>query len=1131
MPMPLPSPTDRGAPAGPPEPPPPDLAALSGEEKRRLLERLLANRQPGAERFPLSHAQRRLWFLAELNPRDPAYNLLNAYHLEGPLEAGALAAALGDLIARQEALRTRFVLAGREPAQVVAAPPAAPPLLHVDLGALPAGRRRREAHRAVVAAARAPHDLERGLPCRFALLTLAPHDQVLAFLLHHIVADIWSFRVLNGDLAAAYAGRRAGRPADLAPLALRYGEYAAWERAPARAAEIDPQLAYWRRQLAGLEPLELTTDRPRPPVQTSRGGTVTVTLPAALGRRLAGRAAELELSPYMLSLTLFLGLAGKATGRTDLSCGSPITNRHRSELEPLVGLFVNTLVMRVDGGGDPTCRELAARVRAVALAAYSHPEAPFERLVEDLGAARDLSRNPLHQLVFQYGATPSLALAGVRATPCFLLDYGVARADFELHLLEEPAGLQAVAVYNADLLDRATAIRLLDRYSRLLDGALAAPDVPLSALPWLSAGERAQLLAEWNDTAAPEAPPFHLRIAAWAARQPDAVALELGDTFLSYGALSRRAEALAGWLRQAGVGPEVVVALFTGRRPELMIGALAVLAAGGAFLPLDPTYPPERLAFMLADAGATLALTVADLAPALPAGCHRSVVLDPPGLPPGAPPPGDGSLAAAAGPGAVPGPDAAAYLIYTSGSTGQPKGVVAVHRGLANLALCHSHRFGSGPGSRMLHFSSPGFDGWLGEAAIGLGAGATLRLAPPEDLLPGPELARRLAAWGITHAALPPSALAVMGDEPLPALAGLVVASEPCPQAIADLWGAGRRLFNNYGPTEATVGATVDRHDAGRRFTIGRPMPNAAALVLDRQLRPAGIGVPGELCLGGHLLARGYWRQPALTAERFIPHPAAAEPGARLYRTGDLVRWLPDGRLDFCGRIDRQVKVRGFRIEIGEIEAALLAHPAVHEAAVTVWEPRGGDRRLVAYVVPRPGHDLAAADLRRHLRTSLPEHMVPALVVPLAELPRSPHGKLDRRALPAPAAAAAGGGPDYVAPAGGLEEQLAALWREVLVAERVGRDDNFFDLGGNSLLMALLRRRIAEAMDREVPLVDLFRHPSVRALAAFLSRGDDGAVVAAGVGRGAQRLAAAAQRRRPRHAAAPAPGGAPGEPA
>jgi amino acid adenylation domain-containing protein len=1100
---------------------------LSGEAKRELLARMLARRAPAASRYPLSFAQRRLWFLAELDPLDPAYNLLNAYRLRGRLEAGLLRAALAETVRRQAALRTRFALSGREPEQVVA--PAMPVALPcVDLGGLDAARRLPEARRLASVAARAPYDLETGPLFRCLRIVLAAGDQVLVMLLHHIVADIWSFRVINHELAVHYQALLAGRAAALPPPALQYGDFAAWERGAEHARELEPQLAYWRCQLAGLEPLELPADRPRPPVQTSRGAALVLALPLALGDRLAGTAAELEASAYMLSLAAFLALLARHTGRSDLSCGSPVANRHRRELEPLVGLFVNTVVMRVDAAGDPTFRELAARVRHTAVAAYAHPEAPFERLVEELGVARDLSRNPLHQVVFQHGVVPPLELAGVDAESCLLLDYGVARADFELHLLSDRAALLAVAVYNADLYDAATAARLLGHFGELLRGALARPDCRLSGLSWLGAGERAQVLREWNDTAAPATVSLHERVAAWAAVQPDAPALEYRDGRWSYGELAARTAALAATLRGLGVGAETVVAIYSDRRPEMVLGALATLAAGGAFLPLDPTYPPERLSFILADAAAPVLLTVAALADALPAGTYRSLVLD-------AVDAADAADAAAASAGAgrpaaaVPAaadPDGAAYLVYTSGSTGRPKGVVALHRGLANLTACHGSVFGSGPGSRVLQFSSPGFDGWLGEAAIALGAGAALRLAPAEELLPGPELVRRMAAWGITHAALPPSSLAMMDEARLPDLACLIVAGEACPQAVADLWGARRRLFNNYGPTECTVGATIERHRTGARFTIGRPMPNTEVLVLDRLLQAAGVGTPGELCLGGRLLARGYWRRPDLTAERFVPHPHAAEPGARLYRTGDLVRWLPDGRLEFLGRIDQQIKMRGFRIEVEEIETVLREHPAVREAAVAVWEPRAGDlpgvapmadrpadRRLAAYVVLDEGAAAGAPELRRHLRGKLPEYMVPAAFVILPALPRTPHGKVDRRALPAPATIAAAAGESHVPPAGALEERVAGLWREVLLVEHVGAQDNFFDLGGNSLLMALLRRQLQSELGIEIAMVDLFRHATVRAMAAFLAGGEDGAAVVGGVERGELRRDAASRRR------------------
>jgi amino acid adenylation domain-containing protein len=1050
------------------------LAALSPEEKALLLVRLrdkkrvsgavadrIEPRDRAAGPAPLSFAQQRLWFLDRLMPGDPAYNLPWPVWFDGPLDADALRAALAAVVARHEALRTTFQVAGADPVQVVA-PVAARALPQVDLYALGA-RAEGEAARLQSEEASLPFDLERGPLLRTVLVRLAPVRHLLLLTLHHIVSDAWSTSVLVREVAALYQGQ------ELPPLPIQYADFAVWQRRRLSGELLERQLSHWRERLAGMTPvLDLPTDRPRPPVRSTAGDRIPLELPAETAGRARALARASEATPFMVLLAAFLALLQRLTGQDDLCVGAPVANRDRTETAGLIGFFVNTLVLRGnlsgDLSGDPSFGELVDRVRRVALDAFAHQDLPFERLVEELRPERDPSRSPLIQVSFSLQTAMEETLPGFGPVRLRggLPEGGPVR--FDLTLALEP-GFTGALLYSTTLFDGSTARRMAGHFVRLAAAACAAPGRRLSALPLLTEAESAQLLREWNDTWTDGAPPpLHERFAAWAERAPDAVAVDAGERLWTYGELWERAASLAGHLRRLGVSPEAVVGLQADRSPELVLGILAVWMAGGAYLPLDPTHPAERRAWMLEDARATVLLAEpgTDLPPF--AGTVLSL---------------DRTWDEEASPRCATDPDALAYVIYTSGSTGRPKGVMVAHRGLSNLAA-RLGNFAAGPGSRVLLFASPGFDASLLDLALALGSGATLSVAPGREL---PGLGRLLRERRITHLHLPPSALAALGDEgPPPGLECVILGGEPCPEPLAARWGEGRRLFNDYGPTESTVFVTVDeRKDERRegRLTTGRPIPGVEAHLLDFRLRPVPIGVHGEVCLAGAGLARGYLGLAEQTAERFVPNPFGG-PGERLYRTGDLARRLPDGKLDFLGRIDHQVKIRGFRVEPGEIEAALVRHPAVREAVV-VARGEGAGRALAAYVVP--GETVSPDELRSFLRATLPGHMVPASIGLLERLPLTPNGKVDRRAL------AQRPPEDRVEPApprSGLEQTLAGIWGGLLGLERVGRDESFFDLGGHSLLLARLQTELREKLGREVPLLALFEHPTVGALAAWL---------------------------------------------
>ncbi|HEX8272375.1 MAG TPA: non-ribosomal peptide synthase/polyketide synthase [Longimicrobiaceae bacterium] len=1020
--------------------------------------------------LPLSFAQERLWFLDRLEPGSTVYNVPMAWRLAGALDAAALARALGEIVRRHEALRTVFAAADGVPAQAVA-PFAGFALPVADLSALGEAEREEEARRRVAAEAAWPFDLAAGAPFRARLLRLADDEHVLLLCMHHVASDAWSRGVLLRELSALYTAFREGRGSPLAPLPVQYADYAAWQREHLRGEALERQLAYWRGRLADAPALlELPTDRPRPPVQSHRGAFEPLELSAGLVERVRalGRAEGATL--FMTLLGAFQLLLARYSGSEDVVVGSPVAGRTRGETEGLIGFFVNTLVLRTDLSGDPAFRETLRRVRETTLGAYEHQDLPFERLVEELAPERSLGHAPLFQVTLTLldddgdgAGLPGLGLAPV--------DVPIETAKFDLSLSLEAAagGLRGGLTYNTDLFERATVVRMLTHLERVLERVAGDADMRLSDLEMVAPEERAQL-EEWNRTGAayPSDRCLHHLFEEQADRTPAAAALRFAGRVVTFAGLDEAANRLAHHLRRRGVGPEVPVALCMERSPELIVAVLAVLKAGGAYLSLDPAAPAARLEAMLADSGAPLLLTHAAFEGPLPGGAPALCL--------------DAEAAAIAAesaerPRGGATPESLAYVLYTSGSTGRPKGVLVQHGGACNLVHAQARTFAAGPGERVLQFAPLHFDTAVAEIFISLASGAELYMGPRDAMLPGAPLAERMREWGITNAKFTPTALGAMPAAELPALRTLVVGGEECPAELVERWAPGRRFFNVYGPTEATVRASVAECAPGRRPTIGRALPNTRLHVLDAGMRPQPVGVPGELYIGGVGVARGYLGRADLTAERFVPEALAAEPGARMYRTGDRVRWTAAGELEFLGRIDGQVKVRGFRIELGEIEAALRRQGGVADCAVVVREDAPGDRRLAAYVVG----ETDAEALREELRRSLPEYMVPAAVVVLDRLPLTPNGKLDRRALPAPDFAP---GADRVAPRTPVEEVLAGIWTEVLGTGGIGARARFFDLGGHSLLAMRVVSRIRDVFGVELPLRAFFEGPTVEEQAA-----------------------------------------------
>jgi amino acid adenylation domain-containing protein len=847
-----------------------------------------------------------------------------------------------------------------------------------------------------------------------------------------------------------------------------------WQREQLRGEALDRQVGYWKERLTGAPALlELPADRPRPPVQSHRGARETFALPRALldGLQALGRSEGATL--YMVLLSAFQLLLSKYSGSEDVVVGSPIAGRTRKEVEELIGFFANTLVLRTDLSGDPSFRELLGRVREGTLGAYEHQEAPFDRLVAELQPERSLSHAPLFQVMFILQNAADLSgsgLAGLRMEGAGA-ELETIRFDLSLTAVPHDGGIHCMVEYSTDLFDRSTVRRMLGHLERVLEQAAADADVRLTELELLSAEERGLVVDEWNRTDAeyPADACIHELFEAQAARTPDAEAVAFKGERLTYAALDRAANRLANHLRHRGVRPETRVGICLERGPELVVAILAVLKAGGAWVPLDPAYPAERLAFMLADSGAPLLLTRLPLPQGLMPHAVEVVCLD-----------ADRErieAASAQAPAAGVLADNLAYVIYTSGSTGRPKGVLVPHRGLANVARGHARDLGVRAGDRVLQFASPSFDASVFEMVMALAAGATLVLGTRETLAPGPGLIRLLHDERVTVATLPPSALAVLPPTELPALRTLMTAGEALPAELVERWAPERRFFNLYGPTEATIwSATAACAPGGGRPPIGRPVANTRAYVLDARGAPVPVGVPGELYLGGGGVARGYVGRPGLTAERFVPDPFGAA-GGRLYRTGDRVRWLAAGELEFLGRVDAQVKVRGFRIEPGEIEGALRRGEGVTDCVVVAREDVPGETRLVAYVVGGVEADV----LREQLLRELPEYMVPSAFVSLDALPLTPNGKPDRKALPAPDFAPAKA--RYVAPRTPTEETLAGIWAETLRLDRVGVTESFFDLGGHSLLATLMIARVQQVFGVEVPLRAIFDEPTVAELA------------------------------------------------
>uniref|UniRef100_UPI00068B5399 non-ribosomal peptide synthetase n=1 Tax=Andreprevotia chitinilytica TaxID=396808 RepID=UPI00068B5399 len=1045
--------------------------------------------------LPLSWSQQRLWFLDQLDTNaGAAYHLPIALRLRGQLDITALRAALDQLIARHDSLRTTFTPTDGEPVQHIAAADIGFALSEQDWGALPADAQPAAIDQLIAAESSAPFDLTHGPLIRGQLIRLGDGDYLLLINQHHIVSDAWSIGVLVREVSALYTAFAQGQPDLLPALPLQYADYAVWQRQWLQGEVLQSQRDFWRDHLLGAPALlELPTDRPRPAVQSYRGSALALALPPALTARLRQLSQRHGTTLFMTLLAGWSVLLSRLSGQDDVVIGTPVANRPRTELEGLIGFFVNTLALRVKLDANPGVGELLAQVKASTLAAYSHRDLPFEQVVDVLQPPRSLSHSPLFQSLFTLNNTPQGQALGLPGLTLQVLEtpHHTTQFDLSLSLQEDDAALSGRLEYATDLFDAETIARLAGHFETVLAGMVENDRQAVSRLPLLTAAQRQQLIHDFNATTAnyPVEPLIHQLFEAQAAAQPASTALIFEGQTLSYGELNARANQLAHHLIQLGVQPDDRVALCLERSLDLVVSLLGILKAGGAYVPLDPTYPVERLAYMLVDSQPVALITQADLRTVLPTAAVPVVVVD--AEPRCAAQPSTNPVVAGLSPRHL------AYVIYTSGSTGLPKGVMNQHDGVVNRLLWAQDTYRLLADDRVLQKTPFGFDVSVWEFFLPLLAGAQLVLARPNGHQDPHYLAGLIETAGITTLHFVPSMLHVFLDQ-VPSLRGsalrrVLCSGEALPHALQQRFHARFaevELHNLYGPTEAAIDVTACqcRPDAFAGIVpIGKPIANIQLYILDAQGQPVPLGVAGELHIGGIGVARGYLNRPELTAERFIADPFSSDVSARLYKTGDLGRWLPDGNIEYLGRNDFQVKIRGLRIELGEIEARLAACAGVREVVVLAREDVPGDKRLVAYLVAQDGITLSTAELRQQLSDSLADYMLPSAFVTLDAFPLTPNGKLDRKALPAPDQTAVISRA-YEAPRGEVEQTIAAIWQDLLGLERIGRHDQFFELGGHSLLAVQLVSRLRAALGVALSLRELFAQPTVLGLAGLVAQ-------------------------------------------
>lgn len=1047
------------------------------------------NADGGTDHEPLSFAQERLWFIDRFQPGGFAYNITGGIRMAGQLDIAALERSLGEVLRRHEPLRMVFATVDGQPVQVVT-PYRQFRLPVLEFEPRPERLRLRAVEALLVEEGRRPFDLGRGPLFRARLFSLAPDDHVLQMTIHHIVADGWSLAILSRELTEHYKAYLAGHESPLPPLSLRYVEIARRQREWLESPAFSAQSQYWKSRLTPAPPvLELPADFPRPALQTFNGAVESFLLPSPLVERLQRLSREHGVTLFMTLFAAFGVILHRYTGLTDIAVGVPIANRTDVDREAVIGLLVNTLVLRADLAGDPSFRDLLLRVRDVALDAYAHQDFPFERLVEMLKPPRDMSHSVLFQVMFIFQNLPSQVVK----LPGLMLTYppirtGTSKTDLTLEVVERSDGLGMYAEYNTDLFKADTVRRLCNHLERLLLGILDDTAQSISRLPLLGEAEYHQITAEWNATATSEA--MEGTVAGLfehqAARTPEAPAARFEkERCLTYRELNGRVNRLAHYLRRQGADRGVLVGVLVERSLDMLIAVLAIMKTGAAYVPLDPAYPADRVEFMLQDAEIPLLVTETALRDQVSiAAMARLLCLDRDVDAIGAESDADPYVSARS--------DDLAYLIYTSGSTGRPKGVQISHRSLANVLLAFQDHVGVRRDDVLVALTTLSFDIAGLELLLPLVTGAQVVVASRETAADPAKLIALLSESHATVVQATPTTWRMLLEAGWREARGMRIlcGGEAFPPELAErLLATGASVWNAYGPTETTIWSTLHRVESGDNpVPIGRPIANTRTYVLDANGEPVPIGVPGELYIGGIGVARGYLKRSELTAERFVPDRFSDQQDARLYRTGDVARYRTDGTIEFLGRADHQVKVRGFRIELGEVESVLASHPAVAQAVVMAREDRPGDHYLAAYTRLAGAPGPSTAELRAFLKERLPEYMIPSTFTQLETFPLTPNGKVDRRQLPEPDGRRAGPRSLLAAPRSELERTIARVWRDVLRLDEVGVDDNFFDLGGHSLLLVRVQTRLRETLEREVPIVEMFQYPTIRTMAAHFAR-------------------------------------------
>ncbi len=1032
--------------------------------------------------IPLSIAQQQVWLHGQLAADVPLYNEVLILERAGPLDQEALERSFAEIIRRHETLRTTFAVEDGVPVQVIAEHHQIE-LPVTELSGLPGQNCEASVLRIATEEARQPFDLTKGPLIRARLLRLAKQNHILVVTLHTIIGDEWSLSILADELATLYEAYSAGEPSPLPDLPIQYGDYAHSQRDWLQGDVLDRHVSYWRRRLSDLPVLELPTDRVRPPVQGFRGARESLQLSRNLSESLKD-LSELEGAPLFVTLVAaFQTLLSRYTGQHDIVVGSIVPGREEVDAENLIGLFAHTVLMRTEIERDATFRELLRRVRDLSQGDCEYQNMPFDRLVGELQLGRDLSRNPLFQVLVSF--TPAMSAArGSWEIVNLDVDGGAAKVDLQLQLYDRADGIFARFTYNPDIFDAATIGRMAGHFQTLLEGVVANPEQRLSKLPLLTQAETHQLLAEWNDTRTnyPKDRPLHHLFESQVERTPEATAVVFGNERLTYQELNRRANQLAHHLVSLGVGPDVLVGILVERSLDMLVGLLGILKAGGAYVPLDPAYPTERIAFMLEDSEVAVLLTQHHLLETVPDSRARVVVLD-----------ADWHEIAnkeAKNPTYTGGPENLAYVIYTSGSTGKPKGVQIPHRAVVNFLISMSQTPRMTAADRLLSVTTLSFDIAGLEIYLPLIVGASVEIVSREVSSDGYQLLAKLASSGATVMQATPVTWRMLieagwkGTPNLKILCGGEAISRKLATQLLQRAGS---VWNMYGPTETTIWSTCSRIASEHEpIVIGRPIANTDIFILDEFLQPVPIGVAGELHIGGDGLARGYFRRPELTAEKFIASPFAQNPTARLYKTGDLARYRPNGDIECLGRIDHQVKLRGFRIELGDIESALRQHRGINDTVVVAQEDTPGDKRLVAYFVPSQEPPATVSELRDFLKEKLPEYMVPSAFVALEAMPLTPNGKVNRRALPAREQTILAPAESFAAPTNDFESQLVTIWENVLGVRPIGIRHSFFELGGNSLVAVRLMQRIEQAFGKHLSIATLFQAPTIEQLAGIL---------------------------------------------